>query len=225
MNHHQILEAMRTRHSVRQYTDRKLSDEKVKTIENLLEELSRTSSISFHLMCNEPKAFGSWKAKYGSFSGVSNYIVISTPDQSARNQELAGYFGQQAVLAVQHMGLNTCWVALTFKKESQLWDLRPGWKVICLIALGYGKNQGVPHRSKPAEKLANLSMDSPEWFKKGIEAAMLAPTAVNQQKFYLEQKGDRAKPTGKGGFYSAIDQGIVRYHFEQGSGKGPSIWA
>lgn len=54
---------------------------------------------------------------------------------------------------------------------------------------------------------------------------MLAPTAVNQQKFYLEQKGDQAKPTGKGGFYSAIDQGIVRYHFEQGSGKGPSVWA
>lgn len=225
MNPKEILDAIESRHSVRSYTNRLIQDYEIQQIEKLLEELNQKSGISFHLMQNEPRAFSNWMARYGKFSNVSNYIVISAPDKSASSQQLAGYYGEKAVLALQHMGLNTCWAALTFKKESKLWNLAPGWKVICLIALGYGTTQGVLHHSKETSQVSNLSQTSPEWFKNGVKAAMLAPTAVNQQKFYLRLENDKVAFENKGGFYRAIDEGIVRYHFEQGSRKGPQVWA
>lgn len=59
----------------------------------------------------------------------------------------------------------------------------------------------------------------PDWFKSGMEAAMLAPTAVNQQKFRITLSGDTVKAESLGGFYSKVDLGIVKYHFEIGAGR------
>jgi hypothetical protein len=88
-----------------------------------------------------------------------------------------------------------------------------------VLALGYGATQGVPHRSKPMEALCRVDGAMPDWFRAGMEAAMLAPTAVNQQKFLITLSGDRAEAKSLGGFYSMVDLGIVRYHFEIGSGR------
>jgi len=56
--------------------------------------------------------------------------------------------------------------------------------------------------------------------REGIEAALLAPTAVNQQKFFISLDGN--KPvfivTANGPFVK-LDLGIVKCHFEIGSGK------
>ncbi len=54
--------------------------------------------------------------------------------------------------------------------------------------------------------------------KKGMEAVSLAPTAVNQQKFYFELKNGIVTAKNLGGFYSRIDLGIVKYHFEAVTG-------
>ena len=48
---------------------------------------------------------------------------------------------------------------------------------------------------------------------------MLAPTAVNQQKFLFTLNGDEVTAKATGGVYSRIDLGIVKYHFEVGSGR------
>ncbi len=56
-----------------------------------------------------------------------------------------------------------------------------------------GVNQGNSHKSKAKSDVSNASDLTPAWFNKGIDAALLAPTAVNQQKFYfkyLGKKGD-----------------------------------
>lgn len=95
-----------------------------------------------------------------------------------------------------------------------------GEKEICVISLGYGKTQGVPHKNKPIEKLCNYSENLPDWFLQGMRAAMLAPTATNQQKFRFELLEDGSLKISRGlGFYSKMDLGIVKYHFELGSGK------
>ena len=49
---------------------------------------------------------------------------------------------------------------------------------------------------------------------------------MNQQKFTLTLQSDgrvQAKPGA--GFYTKLDLGIVKCHFELGSGKDGSIWA
>ena len=60
----------------------------------------------------------------------------------------------------------------------------------------------------------------PEWFKAGMDAALLAPTAMNQQKFKFELLSDGSVKASCGtGFYTKLDLGIVRYHFEAASKK------
>ena len=92
-----------------------------------------------------------------------------------------------------------------------------------MIALGYGATQGAPRKSKTAADVSRAE-NAPEWFTKGVEAALLAPTAVNQQKFFLTLRGDKVSARAGLGFFSKVDLGIVKYHFELGSGRDASVW-
>ena len=105
-------------------------------------------------------------------------------------------------------------------------DIGSGEKEVIIIALGYGKTQGSSRKSKSPADVSNISSDSPEWFKTGVEAALLAPTAVNQQKFRLTLDG--RKVSTKPGLIGAclkIDLGIVKCHFELCAGKENFEWA
>ena len=133
--------------------------------------------------------------------------------------EKCGYYGERLVLRAQQLGLNTCWVAMTYTKIKTAFSIGPGEKLCIVIALGYGETQGVAHRSKAFEKAARVEGAVPDWFKKGVEAALLAPTAMNQQKFQFVLDGDQVSAKAGIGFYTKIDLGIAAYHFEIGAGK------
>lgn len=156
-------------------------------------------------------------AHYGKFVGVKNYIAV-VGKKSAKLDERLGYYGQKLVLKAQEIGLNTCWVAMSHGKPKA--EVKKGEKLICLISLGYGTTEGVPHKSKPMQAVSSCAGEMPEWFSTGIEAALLAPTAMNQQKFFFEllPSGEVKGTCGKG-FYTKLDYGIAKYHFETASGK------
>ena len=97
-------------------------------------------------------------------------------------------------------------------------------KLVCVIALGFGETQGVQHKSKDASKVSNIKDDDPEWFKQGVEMALLAPTAINQQQFYIERDENLVSIDAKIGFYAKIDLGIVKLHFELGAVKDNFEW-
>ena len=145
------------------------------------------------------------------------------------SEEKIGYYGEQLVLLAQTIGLNTCWVGLTYKKIPGTFTLRDGDIVHCVIALGYGTMPGVQHPQKPAEYFYESSEGLPPvWFRNGLEAALLAPTAVNQQKFkFILHPGNvvEAKTSFSMAGYTAIDLGIVKLHFELGAGPGTFTWA
>lgn len=123
------------------------------------------------------------------------------------------YYGEKLVLNLQKLGLNTCWVALTHGKSQA--KIETNEKCICLISLGYGKTQGTGRSSKSIEQVSNGNEESPQWFLEGILAALLAPTAMNQQKFTFEYIDENTIKLKAGlGFYSRLDLGIVKYHFE-----------
>ena len=166
---------------------------------------------------------------YGSFSGVKNYFVMAGK-KGKEVEEKIGYYGEELVLLAQTLGLNTCWVGLTFKEIDEVISLSEGEVVHCVIALGYGVDGGKQHPLKPIEKFYEADGEIPEWFKTGMEAALLAPTAVNQQKFkFILLDGNKVKAettfslTGKSYLY--YDLGIVKCHFEIGAGKENFEWA
>jgi len=93
-----------------------------------------------------------------------------------------------------------------------------------LIVLGYGETQGGAHKAKTLEQVSDYKNGDPDWYKEGLEAALLAPTAMNQQKFHFERDGEKVIAKASFGFYTKTDLGIVKYNFEVGSGKGHSIY-
>ncbi len=220
-----VLEAMRARHSVRQYLDKPIPADVLAKLRNEVDACNRGGDLHIQLVADEPGAFDCAVAKYGSFSGVSNYLALVGPDDDGL-EERAGYYGERLVILAQTLGLNTCWVGLTFSKKKARIEVGPGEKLVLIIALGYGATQGAAHKDKPMEKLCQVSGDMPNWFRRGMEYAMLAPTAVNQQKFRFTLETDgRVRAEALRGPFSRVDLGIVKYHFEQGAGAENIIWA
>lgn len=210
-----IYEAMLERHSVRRYTEKPIEEEKIAMLQMAIESLREESGLNIELILDEPKAFSGTLARYGHFSGCTNYFCISAPD--GKDEEI-GYYGEKLVLAAQMMGLNTCWVVLTYSKKCVPANLRDGEKVQVVISLGYGVHNGRPHKNKPMEELCSYKGEMPEWFRKAMEAAMTAPTALNQQAFKFTLIGDRqVKAEAADIRYAKMDLGIVKYHFELGS--------
>ena len=213
----EILEIMQQRHSVRQYTDRAIEPEKRTVLDALTQEINRKAGLSVQIIYDDPKCFDSFMAHYGKFAGVRNYIALVGKKAPGLDETL-GYYGEELVLKAQELGLNTCWVALTHCKSKAA--VGRGEKEVCLIALGYGVTQGVEHKSRPMQELCTCGEPMPEWFRCGMNAAMLAPTAMNQQKFRFELLPDgMVKAACGSGFYTKLDLGIVKYHFEAVTGK------
>lgn len=208
----QMLDLMKERHSVRQYSDKKIDGDVKTKLDTYVASINEESGLSMQIFYNEPNCFNSMLAHYGKFSNVKNYIAIVGKKEE---QEKSGYYGEKLVLKCQELGLNTCWVALTHGKVNV--QTKPQQKLLILIALGYGTNTGVAHKSKPIKELCKEDA-YPEWFMKGMEAVSLAPTAMNQQKFLFEMKNGQVYAKALMGFYSKIDLGIVKYHFEAVTG-------
>ena len=225
-----LLEAIQARHSVRAYKEQPLAEDVVKVLEERIAELNRVGQLHMQLIQNEPKAFQGTLAKYGKFRGVENYIVMAGKKADDLDDRI-GYYGEDIVLLAQTLGLNTCWVGLSYKKIPDTYVLEEGETIKAYITIGYGETQGVTHKIKTAEQVSNVSDNTPEWFRKGVEAALLAPTAVNQQKFSFEYVGiedNRHKVMAKKGFsligYTHMDLGIAKYHFEIAAGKDNFDW-
>ncbi len=224
----ELIEAIKARHSVRKYTDRPIEESKLAAIRKAIVEANAASGLNIQLIVNEPKGFnGLFISTYGQFSGVRNYIVMAAP-KGRDWEEKVGYHGEKIVLLAQSLGLNTCWAGLTYRKIPGTFTLGQGETVHCMIALGYGENQGRQHPMKPIAKFYEADGEAPAWFMNGLEAALLAPTAVNQQKFkFFLHDGNKVStrtffsPWG----YTQIDLGIVKYHFEIGAGKDSFDWA
>ena len=214
----QLLAAMRERHSVRSYLDTPISAEDRAVLQREIDACNAEAGIHLQLITDEPLAFGGLMARYGKFSGVRNYIAL-VGKKGPGLDEACGYWGEKLVLAAQALGLNTCWVALTYKKVPGAFQVDPGKKLALVIAVGYGATQGVPHKSRPAQAVSDLAPDSPDWYRAGVEAALLAPTAMNQQKFTIAKECEKVTIRAGGGAYSKVDLGIVKYHFELGSGR------
>lgn len=215
---------MKERHSVRQYLDKEIPAEIRQKLDECVAELNSKSGLNIQIIYDEPDCFDSRMARYGRFENCKNYISLVGKKSIDDLEERCGFYGEQLVLFAQSLGLNSCWVALTHGKSKA--NISDGESEVIIIALGYGKTPGNKRKSKSATDVSNISADAPEWFARGVEAALLAPTAINQQKFKFTYDG--GKVSAKAGIIGSclkIDLGIVKCHFELGAGKENFEWA
>lgn len=214
-----IQEAILARHSVRQYKNEPIEGSVKEKLEGIIEDCEKESGIKIRLITDDPECFDTFLAHYGKFKNAVNYIAFVADKSDQTADEKAGYYGEKIVLEAQMMGLNTCWVGGTYGKGKCKIDKNAGEKIICVIAIGYGENEGQAHKSKTVDKICDISPDDmPVWFRNGVKAALMAPTALNQQKFRIALDGEEAIITTKRGAFTKVDLGIVKYHFEVVSG-------
>lgn len=219
-----LKEAIAARHSVRQYTGRPLTKDQIDALNAEIAECNREGDLNIQLVLDEPKAFKAEKPHYGQFKGVRNYIALIGKKGSSLDERL-GYYGERIVLLAQTLGLNTCWVGLTFSKTPEAMTIGKGEKLCAVIAIGFGEAHGVSHKIKRFDDVVD-GQDFPEWFRDGVDAALLAPTAMNQQKFKFSMKDGSVSAKAGLGFFAKMDLGIVKCHFEIASGHSfPSYQA
>ncbi|MDJ1122698.1 nitroreductase family protein [Olsenella sp. YH-ols2217] len=221
-----LLDAIAQRHSVRSYLPDPIGPEDRERLSALVADANRTPGLSFRLAFDEPRAFSSSLPAYGAFKGVTNYLVCAG-ERSLHLSQDVGYAGELIVLEAQEMGLNSCWVGLTYKHGIVRGGLAPDEKLVCVVALGHGAGSGSTHPVKPLEKLCTVEggVEAPAWFQEGMWAAQLAPTAMNQQRFHITYRGGTVRAEALPAPYADVDLGIVKRHFELGAGAENVCWA
>lgn len=210
----QLLQAIPARHSVRRYIATPIAEDVLTVLGREIESINARCGYSFRLVTAEPRAFKNIFA-YGKFENVSNYIIISAPKGDEHSRR-CGLEGERLVLGLQAMGLNTCWVGLSYSKKTPDFNVPDGHKIRCVISFGYGQTQGPDRRTKSIAALSNATHQSPQWMLDAMRAVQLAPTAINQQKFRftLEPNGTvTAHPLFSLVGYTQIDLGIAICHF------------
>jgi hypothetical protein len=211
-------EAILKRHSVRSYEDKKIEDEKVKLIEEKIKELNAEGDLNLQFIRDAGKTYNKLLnvvSGLGTAPSVIACVGKDTKDLDVR----VGYYGEKLVLFLQTLGLNTCWTG-TFNKKNIDVNVADDESLVIAIAVGYGKDQGRERKSKTYEQVTAGKKDAPDWFKEGVKMALLAPTAINQQKFTIKLNDDEnVEFIDNGGVLSQVDLGIVKCHFEIGAGK------
>lgn len=211
------MEAIRERHSVRSYQNRKIEAEKAAQLNELIARCNQEGNLNLQLLEDAGGTFSRMLSKFMGLGSAPSVIACIGPDDDTLDERI-GYYGQKIVLFAQTLGLNTCWAG-TFSEKNTPANRTPGDRLPIVIAIGYGVNSGRIRKSKTADDVVAGGMNGkPEWFRRGVEAALLAPTAINQQKFEIALKNDGSvEITDKGGVLSRIDKGIVTYNFEVGA--------
>ncbi|WP_400223587.1 nitroreductase family protein [Methanomethylophilus alvi] len=115
------------------------------------------------------------------------------------------------------------WEIYKERRGPQPFGFGPGEALVCAIALGYGTTQGESHPIKRPDEVSKCGTGVPEWFAKGVECALLAPTALMKQNFMFEYRDRKVYATSKG-ICAPVKLGIVKYHFEVGAGKDNVVW-
>ena len=181
-----LLQAMKERHSVRSYDEKSIEAGTVEKLRSFIKECNKESGLHMQLVLDEPHAFEGFMAHYGKFSGVRNYIAL-IGRKGNDLEEKCGYYGEKIVLYAQTLGLNTCWVGLTYSKVKSAFQIDPGEKLCLVIAIGYGQTQGVSHNSKPREKVMNTEKDP---VKRGFgwKRIQQAPEGTREERILLRKR-------------------------------------
>lgn len=225
------VETIRERHSVREYAGGPLDQAEFDALGAVVRECARESGLDIQLVGDNPEVFNVI-ARFGLIRGCRTHVAFVVDDAKAPGatrvavDEAIGYWGQKIVLAAQDMGLNTCWCALCSRKKSHA-VVAPGKKIRLIIAVGHGKTQGFPRKTKSVEALSSVECaKAPAWFAVAMEAAQLAPTAMNNQNFKITllSDGKTVRIDAPQSGLNVIDEGIVRCNFEIAANEAGADW-
>lgn len=190
---------MKKRSSRRKYTDRLIDAKCVKQLEDSIALYNKESGLKMKLIVeNGWKLFNGFRKSYGLFVGVQNYIAMIGSNDLTDRMEKVGHFGERIILEATSMGLSTCRVGTSYDKNTAMSLCNRDEVLDCVIAIGYSNEKhslkerimeySIHRHNKTKETLMKIKEPVPEWFKLGMDAVYLAPTARNLRPFVFRYK-------------------------------------
>jgi len=178
-----------------------------------------------------------FKGALGSYGKIkcAQAFVAFIGDISDKNvQEKVGYVGEAVILEATTLQLATCWVAGFFRPDilAQLVNLGKNERVLGVTPIGYAEEKesleerimtgfGLTHRRKPLSSIATglTPNEWPDWVVKSLDAARLAPSAINRQPwgFYIDSDSITVSVRTGGPEFNIskrLDCGIAMLHIE-----------
>jgi len=228
----EYLSAMKKRCSRRKYTNRPIDSKYVQQLEDSIALHNKESGLNIKLVIGSgAELFSGFRKSYGLFVGVQNYIAMIGSKTLPNRMEKVGRFGEKIILEATAMGLSTCWVGTSYDKNAAKELCEGNEELDCVIAVGYSDEKhslkermmeyGTHRQNKSKEALIEAEEHVPEWFKQGMDAVYLAPTARNLRPFVFEYKDGQVTASITNPTETAmIDLGIAKLHFELGARVG-----
>lgn len=224
-------EAVTNRISCRSYQSKLVSSDDLQKLKEFVDVLRQELGLNIQLVHSADLVL---KLAGAMFSGeVHTYAVLSGKDDALTSEKL-GYFGQKLVLYATALGLGTCWVAGTYNKKSVIAEIPENEKIWDVIPIGYPTEE-VPMKQKMIRSMLRKKdrkieqfvesetpfAELPEWVKKGTQAVLLGPSAVNQQPVNIVYKDGRVsmKIWKNGHGLQHNDMGIANRQFEVGASE------
>ena len=110
-----IKTAIKERRSIRKYKDIQIEEDIRTALDELAKECNEESGLNIQIIYDDPDCFKNILLTYGRFKNVKNYIALVGDKSIEKLDEKCGYYGQKLVLKAQQLGLNTCWVGLSYR--------------------------------------------------------------------------------------------------------------
>ncbi|MEA4900536.1 nitroreductase family protein [Desulfitobacterium sp.] len=227
------------RHSRRQFDGRKLSKDFVTKLSDFAILLNDQVPGARAVVVNEnpDKVFKGAVGNYGKVKGAPAYAAFIGNMKDPNVQEKVGYLGEYFVLEATSMGLATCWIGGFFRLEvvqAQI-HLDANEQILAVTPIGFAKEEytleekmmsgfAKSHKRRNLETLC-LTLpkeQSPAWIISALEAAQVAPSAVNRQpwRFSVEDETIKVSMDNLRDSYhisKRLDCGIAMAHIELGA--------
>lgn len=219
-------DAMKTRISRRAYLQQPMDAGTAGRVGTLVDEVNQRSGLSLRFVTDGTPALSAVASK-GMFSGAPSYIALIGPDSPA-GRTACGYYGEQLLLECVALGLGTCWVAGTYKKESVLTQCAPAQGEalfgvlavgLCpagqtakerLLSLAIHKKQ-VPYTQMIAQTAAPLAPA----LEQALKELERAPSALNKHSpRFSYENGMLSAWVEQPDSQQSLDLGIAKFHIQ-----------
>lgn len=198
-------------------------------VKKLLFKANTVQGIHLEHFEDSKKMFSQMNILYGSFRNVKNVVLLRADRNDENAKEKIGYYGEEFMLGLTALGLGASWVALNFDKSRAQYDTDTH-ELIAVIVFGHVEEEktdveismyNLLHK-KPHELTDVFVIDvQPQpWLLGGMAAVLKAPTAINKMKPRFRVLAGIVEVRIDDDFYlDRVDLGIVKFHFEIGSGN------
>ena len=225
-------EAIRHRTSRRTYEKEPIDSDQLHAINQVITNINIESGLRFELLEDTNQFLKGFKKSYGMFKNVQTIIALVGNKESIPNIQMQiGYHGQFLMLECVSLGLGTCWIGGTYDKKATKNALHVSKQEELYAVISVGKvseektvkEKLISRLGKNKQTIDSLLLEKeepiPMWVQSGLEAARLAPSAVNGKPIgytYLN-KTVKGFITKKNHNFELLDLGISLAHFELGA--------